>query len=371
MGAFLNEFFYYGARRYEVVNKTKTLELKETSVPQAWQKKFFKVMLIFTGIVPLIAGIRKLIQIRKWSAYSKITIIIHGRTALTTVKVSVQNRQILPSSSVSHDKNPQTLNPAVVTGQQVPDQDLAKRIAKFNSEEQSLKKLGENYEEILQKYGTYITYLDLEGRDQATALRYLKYCPHVESVHLSGRLLDNQGIEEIARLPLRSLKKLDFGDATRTKSLSPEDIRTLVSSENLKNVTFLDLSNCDLRNEGAKYLLESPHLKSLTVLCLQNCGLLDEGVEHLCHIKNLIELELSCNIIGLKGAQGLANSENSKSLKMLNLKLNQIGFEGAIALAESLHFEKLDLLDIQCNGVDMSQVAQLKAKFRSNIRSWI
>lgn len=70
--SYLNEFFYYGGRRYQVINKTdKRLELREVKAPQSLLTIAIKVALIFTVVVPIVAAMYKMSQTIQLSFYKK------------------------------------------------------------------------------------------------------------------------------------------------------------------------------------------------------------------------------------------------------------------------------------------------------------
>lgn len=72
---FFDGFFYYGHKQYSVISsKGNELKLQETEISPVAKQNVLKIALLFTGIVPLLAAIYKLVRLAKWYTYKKITI---------------------------------------------------------------------------------------------------------------------------------------------------------------------------------------------------------------------------------------------------------------------------------------------------------
>jgi uncharacterized protein (TIGR02996 family) len=156
-----------------------------------------------------------------------------------------------------------------------------------------------------------------------------------------------------------------------------EDVRLLLASPHLANLTSLTLSMCDLGDEtlallasrpilerltelnvlgnrfgpeGVRALAQSRHLRNLQTLYLggnENLG--DAGVRCLAaspHLRKLTDLGLWVNGITAAGAQVLAQSEVCRTLKRLRIGNNPLGDAGAAALARSPWLANLAELDL-------------------------
>jgi len=105
-------------------------------------------------------------------------------------------------------------------------------------------------------------------------------------------------------------------------TLTPDEAKLLWISERMKEISWLDLADNNLGNQGVKELAE--------------CELLE----------NLQYLNLNNNQVGDEGLVFLANSPYLKNLKHLHLKDNLINGEGIIALFQSSTLENLQKFNI-------------------------
>jgi uncharacterized protein (TIGR02996 family) len=113
----------------------------------------------------------------------------------------------------------------------------------------------------------------------------------------------------------------------------------LAASPYLQRVTYLDLSNNLLRDQGAKWLANSPHLAHTLGLNLSSAGIGDAGIKALAaspHLTSLRELYLSDNRISNNGARAMAQSLLARNLHLLHLRFNTIGPEGNVLLTRAL-----------------------------------
>jgi Ran GTPase-activating protein (RanGAP) involved in mRNA processing and transport len=97
--------------------------------------------------------------------------------------------------------------------------------------------------------------------------------------------------------------------------------------------------------------------KSVMVLDLSVCDMTDEGCEELVHClvrnKTLEQLAVNGNFITAAGAKRLAEYIRvTSSLKTLSAACNSMGDEGAVAIAEALKTNRtLDFLNVRGNGI--------------------
>ena len=89
-------------------------------------------------------------------------------------------------------------------------------------------------------------------------------------------------------------------------------VRALSSWSGLAHVTELNLSHCELGDEGVAELVSSVHLRSLRKLRVAHNDLTDRSMELIAHapqLGQLVHLDLSGNpTIGARGARTLVNS---------------------------------------------------------------
>ena len=124
-------------------------------------------------------------------------------------------------------------------------------------------------------------------------------------------------VEEIFEGRLRGNQLMAVGVA-----LDLEDARLLWNSKRMESVTWLDLDDNRLGDEGVSELAQCPLLVNLQYLNLNNNGLTDEGLAY------------------------LAKSQYLFSLKRLHLKGNTIRGEGLLALFSSETLENLQTFQV-------------------------
>ena len=103
-------------------------------------------------------------------------------------------------------------------------------------------------------------------------------------------------------------------------------IAELVASAALRRVSFLDLSNNHLRDQGVRLLSDSPNVGNLEGLNLSSVGLGDAGARALAastHLVGLRELYLCDNRITRNGVRALADSPLVQQLEILSLRFNE------------------------------------------------
>jgi uncharacterized protein (TIGR02996 family) len=131
---------------------------------------------------------------------------------------------------------------------------------------------------------------------------------------------------------LHQLRGLDLG---RCPDLT---LGTLLSSERMKRLTALDLSECRLVDDEVIDLAGHPHAAGLTWLSLRGNHISSRGAKALAaspYLGNLRHLDLSGNRIDDEGARVLAATPHLASPVVLNLADNQVGEAGMAVLFQA------------------------------------
>mgnify|MGYP000935371644 FL=1 len=100
-------------------------------------------------------------------------------------------------------------------------------------------------------------------------------------------------------------------------ALTPDVIRLLWTSETMKEITWLDLDDNQLGDEGVRELADCELLVSIQYLNLNKNGVTDEGLIHLARSKYLTKLKrlhLKDNAIQGPGILALFDSETLENL---------------------------------------------------------
>lgn len=100
-------------------------------------------------------------------------------------------------------------------------------------------------------------------------------------------------------------------------ALTPEVVRLLWSSERMKEITWLDLDDNQLGDEGVRELADCELLINVQYLNLNKNGVTDEGLRHLARSKYLTKLKrlhLKNNPIEGPGIPALFDSETLANL---------------------------------------------------------
>ena len=108
-------------------------------------------------------------------------------------------------------------------------------------------------------------------------------------------------------------------------------------------------SGIDLSIEEVKLLCKSERIKEVSWLDLADNKLCDQGVMELAKcelLKNVQYLNLNNNQIGDEGLKSLANSPNFLNLKHLHLKNNLIKGEGLMSLFQSSSLNSLQKFNV-------------------------
>lgn len=127
------------------------------------------------------------------------------------------------------------------------------------------------------------------------------------------------------------------------------DLAALAASEQLRSLRRLNLSWCQIGDEGLETLVGGGNLR-VESLTLNDCQIGDAGVvalaesEAMTHIKRLF---LSRNEIGDEGAAALARSPNLRDMVVISIGGNEdLGDEGGRAFADTELAGKLHRLEI-------------------------
>jgi len=105
-------------------------------------------------------------------------------------------------------------------------------------------------------------------------------------------------------------------------ALGPQDARLLWQSSRMREVTWLDLDDNRLGDEGVNDLAACPFLAQVQYLNLNANGVSDEGVKALARspvLTQLKRLHLKNNPIAGEGVVALFNSETLESLQTFQL----------------------------------------------------
>ena len=206
----------------------------------------------------------------------------------------------------------------------------------INSEE-DIKKI-ENSSELLDLR------IDSNSKDLVKALgEKLNGCSSLKKLTLRGFNSEN-----IKQLIVENLKELEIYGTKEESNQNPKIglNGAKAIAENLKNLTYLNLSYHNITDDGAKAIAEN--LKNLTSLNLSINNITDVGAKAIAeNLKNLTSLNLSFNNITDVGAEAIAT--NLTNLTSLNVYSNQITING---VKKIFNLEKLKVLDIGFNKID-------------------
>jgi len=155
-------------------------------------------------------------------------------------------------------------------------------------------------------------------------LKLLKKFPHLESLHISGRVLSPEGMKQIAEVS--QLQELILNGRLR-HNLIDESIKPLTQLKNLE--TLIIHLPAALTDRCLETIGQMASLKTLRIPDGDNFT--DKGVCHLLSCVKLEELELSFTQLTEKGLHAL---KYLPCLKTLTLEASRITFDGVKVLAE-------------------------------------
>ena len=126
-----------------------------------------------------------------------------------------------------------------------------------------------------------------------------------------------------------------------------------LTNADLEKVTYLDLSNTKITEEGLKELAK---LQNLTKIALRRTKITDEGLKEVAKLQNLIELDLQITKITDAGLKEVAKLQNLKQLSLVETQISDAG------LKEVAKLQKLERLNLYPNAwaKDNAGVAELK-----------
>jgi Leucine-rich repeat (LRR) protein len=147
-----------------------------------------------------------------------------------------------------------------------------------------------------------------------------------------------------------------------------------ISLLNLKNLTFLDLSDNKLCNKGLENLAQAPFLTSIKILNLRNCDFRSLGIGSLTasnFLTNLTSLNIGGNKLNDQAMKLIARCPRFSCLQTLILPHNYIGRIGVQFLIQSFFLKNLLRLDISDNNLQPEEVQLLRAakNFEERLRA--
>ena len=150
----------------------------------------------------------------------------------------------------------------------------------------------------------------------------------LEVLDVSNNFGMNAAVREVAdSKTINGLRELYL----RNTYLNIESLYNLVCSSNFGSIARLDLSNnFSIKDDFAVAMIDKPFVRQLSYLNLDNCDVSNESIRHLSdnrHLKNLTELDISnnpkVNINGLlEDAENIKFFSNLKILYVANLGLD-------------------------------------------------
>jgi uncharacterized protein (TIGR02996 family) len=170
---------------------------------------------------------------------------------------------------------------------------------------------------------------------------------------LHSRRIAAGAAQALARAPaLAALEQLSMG-GVREGQIGSSGLAALARSPHLAGLRKLWLYIQGIGRAGARALAETPYLTGLHVLSLQHNPLGPAGAAALVDgpWRELTMLELSRCDLGDQGAQALAGPGQLAALTHLSLPWNNIGEDRAVALARSAWLSGLHFLDLRENPI--------------------
>jgi len=205
-----------------------------------------------------------------------------------------------------------------------------------------------------------LTILDLSNNfDKGSPLPELfmtvcnsNYLSKIREVSFSSYPLGTFTCQALANGPMsKSLTDIDLSVC----NIGDEGLKCIVSSTGLVNLTRLSIQNNNLTSKGCKYLAQSTSITNLKTLELNLNTIEDEGVAHICsspNFKHLLSLDMMTCGLTTDVCEFLAGSKYL-NLQLLNLSENDIGDEGVEILAKSSNMTSLLKLELSFTGITM------------------
>ncbi|KAF0981826.1 hypothetical protein FDP41_011687 [Naegleria fowleri] len=152
------------------------------------------------------------------------------------------------------------------------------------------------------------------------------------------------------------------------KKMNRDNLKLLLSSVHLANLTSLCLENNNIGKEGVKCFMNAQYLKNLKTLNLKgnNIGIGVKSLASNIFMKQLTKLNLNNNHMDNEAARAIATSEFLKELKVLKLCRNNISNKGIQYIAHSEYLHNLTILKLHYNPITNS-TACLRSGFTHHL----
>ncbi|MGF1580748.1 MAG: TIGR02996 domain-containing protein [Gemmataceae bacterium] len=206
--------------------------------------------------------------------------------------------------------------------------------------------------------------------DWSELILELRHLDKLEVLRLQECELDTQSANHLANLTHRSnLRVLSLGG----NQLMDCDLAMLATNPGFRNLTELHLGHQHTHGpfnvvglDGLRAILTSEYLRNLRVLDLSDTALSEEAIEILAEspsLESLRYLNLSTNAVSARSIEALASSPHSKNLRRLNLEGNDIGDLAVKALLDSPRFEELVELNLTLEWLNPKTMAAVNERF--------
>jgi uncharacterized protein (TIGR02996 family) len=203
------------------------------------------------------------------------------------------------------------------------------------------------------------------GTEGLHALSGAKFIGQLTSLNLNSCELTSESLDVLAKFPMSQLVALDLGSNPFT-----EGLLALSSAPLLASLEQLDLTSCELNDEGLEPLFSSSQPVRLKSLALARNQLTDESARAIAgssRVSELRTLSLQGNAISDAGAQALAESPHLARLETLELNDNALTSDGAKALANSPYLKRITQLTVSQAEVGNAGEAYLKQRFGDSV----
>ncbi len=181
----------------------------------------------------------------------------------------------------------------------------------------------------------------VEDSDIPRIITYLQNHPAINALNLANNFdLTSGAMAKLATVTTLTALNLarDFKDCENNICTGGLEGKDTLAFANNTSLTYLNLYNNSIGDEGAINIAKNPHL---TILDVSANNISDLGGQALAQNKLLEELDLGENE-GITSKTALALSENT-ALHHLELQQTKVDDEGAIALASKLRLDYLAL----------------------------
>ena len=201
-------------------------------------------------------------------------------------------------------------------------------------------------------------------------------------------------------LPRKAKQLFDAAPLLRELTLAGSiDLEGLAKCPQMGQIESLQLSDCEITDEGLAAIFASPHFHSLTALKLSYLPLSDDVVEHLAQspisqqlkrlnldgcelttaaieslakspgLQQLEELYLGGNKLEDAALSLLAGCSNLRNVRRLNLSELRVTADGVNALVQAAFFPTLEVLDLSSSRLeDPAKIAPFRLVSNSRLR---